>query len=343
MKYLNFKTLSLSCLLATLIGSNSLFAANEVTVYSQRHYDTDKGIFKLFTDKTGISVNVVQAKANELAKRLQAEGKNSKADVFITADAYNLEQVRADGLFAETISPTIEELSPKELRGKDNAWIAVTTRARIIAVSKDRVPDGAIKDYEDLADPKWKGKILVRSSGHPYNLSLVSSMIEVLGRDKTKQWAQGVANNLARNPKGGDRDQIRGIYAKEGDIAISNSYYLGHLLNSKDKTDQEAAKSVKIIFPNQDNRGTHINVSGIGLLKNSKNKENAIKLVEFLLSPEAQKMLADGNYEYPVNRDVKPAPDLQKWGEFKVEQPNFESYYKNAKEALKIFDEVGWR
>lgn len=319
------------------------FGAGEVNVYSHRHYDTDKGIFKVFTDKTGIKVNVVQARANELAKRLEAEGKNSKADVFITADAGNLEQVRVAGLFQSVTSEEIEKLSPKDWRGKDNQWFAIAKRARIIAASKDRVPEGSIATYEDLANPKWKGKILVRNSGMVYNISLLSQMIETLGRDKAKAWAKGIVDNMARSPKGADRDQIRAVYAKEGDIAISNSYYLGHLLNSKSENDIKAGESVYIIFPNQNDRGTHINVSGIGVLKNSPNKANAIKLVEFLLSKEAQEMLTNGNYEYPVNPSVKPNKLLESWGEFKVQKPDFEAYYKNAKEALKIFDEVGWK
>lgn len=328
--------------MSALLGTVCL-GADEINLYSHRHYDTDKGIFKLFKEKTGIQVNVVQARANELVQRLQAEGANSKADVFMTADAGNLEQIRVAGLFEPIKSEVVEQLSPKEYRGKNNEWIAIAKRARIIAVSKDRVPDGDIKDYEDLTDSKWKGKILVRNSGMVYNISLLSSMIETLGRDKAKQWAQGIVNNMARSPKGADRDQIRAVYAKEGDIAISNSYYLGHLLHSKDESDRKAGESVRIIFPNQDGRGTHINVSGVGLLKTSKNKANAIKFIEFLLQEEAQSMITNSNYEYPVNPNVKPAQTLQEWGEFKVETPNFEAYYKNAKEALKIFDEVGWK
>lgn len=335
--------MKLKSLILSIIFINMAFCTEEVNIYSHRHYDTDKGIFKLFTDKTGIKVNVVQAKANELAKRLEAEGKNSKADVFITADAGNLEQVREAGLFQSVTSKEIENLSPKDWRGKDNQWFAIAKRARIIAASKDRVPKGSIATYEDLTNPKWKSKILVRNSGMVYNISLLSQMIETLGRDKAKAWAKGIVSNMARSPKGADRDQIRAVYAKEGDIAISNSYYLGHLLNSKNENDIKAGESVYIIFPNQNDRGTHINVSGVGVLKNAPNKENAIRLVEFLLSKEAQEMLTNGNYEYPINPNVKPNKLLESWGEFKVQKPDFEAYYKNAKEALKIFDEVGWR
>lgn len=328
--------------LLSLLAAMSL-SAQELTIYSHRHYDSDKGIFKLFKEKTGVSVNVVQAKANELAKRLEVEGKNSKADLFMTADAGNLEQVRTNNLFVSVSSPTLEKLSPKELRGKNNEWYAFTTRARIIIASKDRIKDGEIKTYEDLADPKFKGKVLVRSSNNVYNISLLSAMIDTLGEEKAKAWAKGIAENLARTPKGGDRDQIRAIYAKEGDVAISNSYYLGHLVNSKNPKDIEAANSVKVIFPNQEDRGTHINVSGIGVLKTSKNQEAAIKFIEFMLSKEAQEILTNQNYEYPVNKEVKPAKILQSWGEFKIEKPNFEAYWGNAKEALKIFDEVQWK
>ncbi|MGX2983282.1 Fe(3+) ABC transporter substrate-binding protein [Helicobacter sp. 23-1045] len=325
------------------VAFSAILGASEVNIYSHRHYDTDKGIFKAFTDKTGIKVNVLQAKANELAQRLESEGKNSKADIFMTADAGNLEQVRVAGLFQSVTSKTIENLSPKAWRGKNNEWFAISKRARIIIASKERVPKGSIANYEDLTDKKWSEKVLVRSSSAVYNISLLSQMIETLGRDEAKAWASGIVQNMARTPKGADRDQIRAVYAKEGDVAISNSYYLGHLLNSKNTNDKKAGESVYVIFPNQDGRGTHINVSGIGVLKNAPNKANAIKLVEFLLSPEAQKMLTDGNFEYPINPSVEPNALLKSWGEFKVQEPDFESYYKNAKEALKIFDEVEWK
>ena len=337
------KIMRLFALGAIFVAILGAVESKEVNVYSHRHYDTDKGIFKAFTDKTGIKVNVIQAKANELAERLKSEGKNSKADVFITADAGNLEQVRVAGLFQSVTSKEIEALSPKAWRGKNNEWFAISKRARILIASKERVAQGSIADYEDLMDDKWRGKVLVRSSSAVYNISLLSQMIETLGRDKAKAWAQGIVENMARTPKGADRDQIRAVYAKEGDVAISNSYYLGHLLNSKADKDRKAGESVYVIFPNQAGRGTHINVSGVGVLKNAPNKDNAIKLVEFLLSPEAQKMLTDGNFEYTVNPSVEPNALLKSWGEFKVQEPDFESYYKNAKEALKIFDEVGWK
>lgn len=337
------KIMRLFALGAIFVAILGAAESKEVNVYSHRHYDTDKGIFKAFTDKTGIKVNVIQAKANELAERLKSEGKNSKADVFITADAGNLEQVRVAGLFQSVTSKDIEALSPKAWRGKNNEWFAISKRARILIASKERVAQGSIADYEDLMDDKWRGKVLVRSSSAVYNISLLSQMIETLGRDKAKAWAQGIVENMARTPKGADRDQIRAVYAKEGDVAISNSYYLGHLLNSKADKDRKAGESVYVIFPNQAGRGTHINVSGVGVLKNAPNKDNAIKLVEFLLSTEAQKMLTDGNFEYPVNPSVEPNALLKSWGEFKVQEPDFESYYKNAKEALKIFDEVGWK
>ena len=337
------KVMRLFALGAIFVAILGAAESKEVNVYSHRHYDTDKGIFKAFTDKTGIKVNVIQAKANELAERLKSEGKNSKADVFITADAGNLEQVRVARLFQSVTSKDIEALSPKAWRGKNNEWFAISKRARILIASKERVAQGTIVDYEDLMDDKWRGKVLVRSSSAVYNISLLSQMIETLGRDKAKAWAQGIVENMARTPKGADRDQIRAVYAKEGDVAISNSYYLGHLLNSKDAKDRKAGESVYVIFPNQAGRGTHINVSGVGVLKNAPNKDNAIKLVEFLLSPEAQEMLTNGNFEYPVNPSVEPNALLKSWGEFKVQEPDFESYYKNAKEALKIFDEVGWK
>lgn len=319
-------------------------SAAEVNVYSHRHYDSDKLLYERFEKLTGIKVNVIQAKANELIKRIESEGPNTSADIFLAADAGNLEQARTSNILMNGVtSPTIEKFSPKHLRGEDNSWFAITKRARIIVYSKDRVKKGEIKNYEDLESPKWKGKLLIRSSTNVYNQSLVSSMIESIGIEKTRQWVKGIAKNLARDPKGGDRDQVKGVAAGIADVAISNSYYLGLMLNSKNEKDAEVYKAISIVFPNQDNRGTHINISGVAITKYAKNKNEAVKFIDFLFSEEAQSILTNSNYEYPVRADVEPNKLLKEWGPFKEEKVNFKYYFSNVKEATKLFDEAKWK
>lgn len=334
-----FKKLVLGILMVSSIS----YANSEVNVYSHRHYEADKQLFKMFEDKTGIKVNVVKAKANELMKRLEKEGKNSPADVLITADVGRLYLAQQKGLLQTIDSKLLNETIPKKLRDKDGYWFGLTKRARVIAYNKDKVKPSQLSTYEDLTSSKWHKKILVRKSSNIYNQSLLASFIASQGEEKARAWAKGIVNNMARTPAGSDRDQMKAVAAGIGDIAIVNTYYVGKLLNSKKKNEVMVGKKMGVFFPNQNGRGTHINISGAGVTKSSKNKENAIKLLEFLVSPEAQSIFAEANYEYPVNPSIEPSKLLQSWGEFKEDPTPLYKFGVYNADAVKIFDEINWK
>ncbi|CCO08142.1 Fe(3+) ABC transporter substrate-binding protein [Desulforamulus hydrothermalis] len=314
-----------------------------INLYTDRHYDTDQELFDLFAKETGIKVNVVKAESDELIERLAREDKDTKADLLITADAGRLYRAKEKGLLQPASSETLFKNIPENLRDKDNEWFGLTVRARVIVYSKDRVNTSQLSTYEDLTDPKWKGKILVRSSNNIYNQSLLASFIALNGEDKAKEWAKGLVANMAREPKGNDRDQAKAIVAGEGDIAIMNTYYIGKMLKSSDPEEVKVAEKVGVFFPNQDTSGTHINVSGVGLVKYAKNKENAIKLMEFLSGEKAQKQFAEANFEYPVNPNVEPSELLKSWGDFKSQNINLTLLGEYNQKAVKIFNEVGWK
>lgn len=316
---------------------------NVVNVYTHRHYKADDELFTKFTQETGIKVNIVNASADELIQRLETEGENSKADILITVDAGRLYRAQDKDLLQPVQSDILDENIGSEFREKDGYWYGMTYRARIIAYAKDRVDPEEIKTYEDLADPKFKGKIVIRSSENIYNQSLLASIILADGDEKAREWARDVVDNMARNPKGSDRDQVKAVASGEGDIAVVNTYYIGLMLNDKNEEERKAGESVGIIFPNQDGRGTHINISGIGVTKYAPNKENAIKLMEFLSGEEAQQTLANLNYEYPVNPKASKAAILKTWGDFKADDIELYNLGKHNSEAVIIFDEVGWK
>lgn len=327
--------------LAIVLLATSLFAANEVNVYSSRHYDTDKQLYKLFEKQTGIHVNVIQAKADALIKRMETEGAKSPADVLITVDAARIGKAEEKDLFQSIKSDYLEKNIDPKLRDKDNKWFAVTKRARIIAVTKDaNVPENIT--YEDLADPKYKGQIMVRSSNNVYNQSLMAAVISHHGVKEATKWAKGIVANMARSPKGSDRDQARAVAAGLGKIAIMNTYYLGKLSNGSD-SDKDVVKKLKVIFPKFKNGGTHINISAAGVTKYAKNKENAIKFIEFLASKDAQTIFAKGNYEYPVLKDAKIADIVKSWGDFTEDKITINELAKNNAEAVKALDIAGWR
>jgi iron(III) transport system substrate-binding protein len=317
-------------------------AAAEVTVYSARHYRGDQAVFDLFTKDTGIKVTVVQGDANGLIQRLQREGQNSPADLMVTVDAGNLWRLHSAGLTQPVKSTVLEENVPAALREPNGHWFAISQRARILAYHTDRVKAADLSTYEALADPKWKGKLLVRSSNVIYNQSLIAAMIAANGADRTETWAKGLVANLARVPQGGDADQLTALAAGQGDVAIVNSYYLAQL---KDGTPQERASVEKIIpfFPNQGDRGTHVNVSGVALAKYAPERDAAIKLMEFLVKPESQRLIAEGNYEYPVLPEVAMAPVLSAWGKFKSDGLNLAVLGQNNAEAVRLADRAGWR
>ncbi|PAB59643.1 Fe(3+) ABC transporter substrate-binding protein [Anaeromicrobium sediminis] len=318
-------------------------AEQVVNLYTDRHYDTDQELFDLFTKETGIKVNVVKAKGDELIERLAREGENTQADLLITADAGRLHRAKSKELLQSVSSETLSKNVPENLRDVDSNWFGLTVRGRVLVYSKDRVDPSDLSTYEDLVNPKWNGKILVRSSSNIYNQSLLASLIEIKGEEEAKKWAKGVVENMAREPKGNDRAQATAVVAGEGDIAIMNTYYVGKMLNSSNPEEVKVAENVGVFFPNQDSEGTHINVSGVGMTKHSKNMENGIKLMEFLSSEKAQKQFAETNYEYPVNSNVEPSELLKSWGKFKAQNINLSRLGELNSQAVKIFNEVGWK
>lgn len=338
------KNIYIILIYALLIGcDNSEKKIEEVNLYSQRHYKVDEKQYENFTKKTGIKVNVIKANADELIERLKNEGENSPADLFVSVDAGKLQKGANLGLFQKVSNKVIENNVSKDLIDKNGFWIPITYRARIIVYSNDRVKKEDLSTYEDLSNEKWKGRILVRSSSNAYNQALMSSIVANLGSDVASKWSNAVVQNFARDPKGSDRDQVKAIAAGQGDIAIVNSYYIGLLLSSQKEEELNAGKAVSVFFPNQNDRGSHINVSGIGLTKNSPNKENAIKLMEYLTSEEAQNTYVNNSYEYPANPVVKPSKIVQDWGEFKRDNLDLNNLGIYRNEALKIFDKTGWK
>lgn len=314
-----------------------------VNVFSERHYETDKQLFEVFTKETGIKVNVIEGKADELIERMATEGMDSQADLFITADVGRLHRAKEKGLLQPTSSDIIVKNVPENLRDKDNQWYGLTVRARVLVYNKDKVTPAQLSTYEDLVEPKWKGKIVVRSSSNIYNQSLLASFIAINGEEQAKAWAQGIVANMARAPKGNDRDQAKAVVAGEAEVSIMNTYYLGQMANSADPEEVKVAQKIGVFFPNRDTTGTHINVSGAGITKASKNKENAIKLVEFLTSVKAQNDYATANYEYPVNKAVEASEFVKSWGDFKPQNINLTLLGENNKKAVEIFDQVGWK
>lgn len=329
--------------IALFIACGSSSNSEVVNVYTHRHYKADDDLFAKFTEETGIKVNIVNASADELIQRLETEGKNSNADILITVDAGRLYRAQSKDLLQPILSEVLEANIGPEYREKDGYWFGMTYRARIIVYSKDRVNPEDIQTYEDLADPKWKGKVVIRSSENVYNQSLLASIILANGEEKAKEWAKGVVTNMARNPKGSDRDQVKAVASGEGDIAVVNTYYIGLMLHDENVEERKAGESVGIIFPNQMDRGTHINISGIGATKYAPNRENAIKLMEFLSGKEAQETLANLNYEYPINPEANKASVLQTWGDFKADTVALYKLGEYNSRAVKIFDEAGWK
>ncbi len=330
-------------LLGVVLLTTSIFAASEINVYSHRHYDTDKKLFKMFEEKTGIKVNVVKADANALIKRLSSEGKNSPADVLITVDAGRLYQAKEKGLLQSIDSEYLTENIPPLLRDKDNEWFALTKRVRAFIIPKDSGLEDKIKTYEDLIKPEFKDMIMVRSSNHIYNQSMLAAVIAHHGEEYALKWAKGVVENMARRPKGNDRYQVKAVANGIGKIAIANTYYVGKMIGNKDFSEAEAVKKVKIIFPVFENGGTHINVSGAGVAKYAPHKQNAIKFIEFLASPQAQELFANENFEYPVTKGVKSNSVVSAWGRFKDDTISINTLGEYNAKAVKIFDLAGWK
>lgn len=314
-----------------------------VNVYTARHYEADDKVFSNFTKKTGIKVNVVKGEAEELIERLKREGESTEADLFITVDGGILANAKKNDILQQVKSDIVDKNVPAKFRDKDDNWIGMATRARVIVYSKDRVKPEELSTYEDLTSDKWKGKVLARSSTSLYNQSLLASFIELNGEQEAEKWAAGVVKNFARQPDGGDRDQAKAIAAGTGDVAIMNTYYVGLLANSSEPEEVKVAENIGVFFPNQETNGTHVNISGIGLTKHSKNPENATKLIEYITDVEAQEFLSANNYEFPVNENAEKPEILKSWGEFKMQELNFDTLGEHNQKAIGIFNKVGWK
>ncbi|WAL62104.1 Fe(3+) ABC transporter substrate-binding protein [Thermocoleostomius sinensis] len=317
-------------------------AGGTLNLYSARHYDTDNELYQSFTDATGTQINLIEAEADPLIERIKSEGSNSPADVLITVDAGRLWRAEQDGLFEPVTSATLQEAVPENLRHPQGLWYGLSKRARVIMYDRTKVNPAELSTYEALADPKWRGQLLVRSSTHVYNQSLVGSILEANGPEATEEWARGIVANFARPPEGGDTSQIQACAAGVGSLAISNTYYLVRMLKSEDPTEREAAERIGVFFPNQRDRGTHVNISGAGVLRTAPNKEAAVRFLEHLVSTESQEIFAQGNNEYPVVRGVELDPILASFGEFKEDSLNASVFGRNNEEALRIMDRVGW-
>lgn len=333
----------LSALALAAALSGSAFAQEPVlNLYSARHYQTDEALYANFTKQTGIRINRIEGKEEELLERIRNEGANSPADVLLTVDAARLANAHELGLFAPVRSTVLESRIPAHLRTEN--WFAFSTRARVIVYAKSAVNADEVRNYADLADPRLKGKVCSRSGSHPYNLSLMASIIAHQGEAKAEAWAKGVVANFARAPKGGDTDQIKAVAAGECGVAISNTYYVARLMRSGKPEDKKVVERIGVVWPDQQGAGTHINVSGAGMLKNAPNKAAAVKFLEYLASDEAQVYFADGNNEWPAVPTVKIAnPALEALGKFKADTLPVGSLAMHRAKAQIIFDRAGFR
>lgn len=317
-----------------------------VNIYSQRKEALLKPVLEAFTQDTGIEVNLVTGNADALVQRLKSEGENSPADVLITTDAGRLYRAKREGVLQAIESETLHKRIPAHLRDRDNQWYGLSKRARVIFYNKDAVDPSEISDYQDLANPEWLGRICIRSSSNIYNQSLLASIIAHRGHEQAKAWAEGVVKNLARTPQGGDRDQLKAAAVGVCDIAVANTYYYGGWLGSDDEMDKQYAQKLAVLYPNQDDgeTGAHVNVSGAGVTRHAPHRDAAIQLLEYLTGHSAQQFYANDNYEYPVVEGT-PVSDLVKsWGyPFKADDLSLNKLGENNAEAVKIFDQVGWK
>ena len=324
--------------------------ASEINVYSARHYPTDEALYGNFTKATGIKINRVDADDAGILARLKAEGASSPADVVLLVDAARLWKAEESDLFMPIRSTVLEKAIPKQLRSEDEkgqyTWFALSTRARVIVFDKLKFKASDVDSYEKLADTKFKGQLCTRSGSHPYNLSLFGAMVEHMGEAKTEAWLKGLVGNMARDPKGGDTDQIKGVASGECGVAISNSYYFARLMRSNNPADRAIAEKVGVVFPNQSSWGTHVNIAGGAVAKHSKNRDNAIKFLEYLTSPEAQNHFANGNNEWPAAKGVSfdnPALKSMTGGSFKSELIPIKAVGQNQTKVQQMLDRVGYK
>ena len=323
-----------------LTGLTSAFADEVVNVYSARHYDTDMAMYERFTEETGIKVNLIEGSSDALIERIKSEGQFSPADMLITVDAGRLWRAEKEGIFQPVDSAVLSERIPAHLRHPAGEWFGLSKRARVIAHKKDMVLPAGFDTYEALADEAFRGQVCMRSSGNIYNLSLMASLIDAHGAEAAEAWANGVVANFARTPQSNDTGQLKAVASGECTITIANTYYLGRLMASTKPEDKALMANLEIVFPNQDGRGTHVNISGAGVTKYAPNRENAIRFLEYLTSDFAQRLFAEGNNEYPISGPTTgPVAAL---GEFKRDDLNVSVLGENQTEAVKVYDRAGW-
>ncbi|MGH8726283.1 MAG: Fe(3+) ABC transporter substrate-binding protein [Burkholderiales bacterium] len=329
---------------AALLASSALAQDKVLNLYSSRHYQADEALYADFTKLTGIKINRIEGGEDPLIERIRNEGARSPADVLITVDAGRLWRAEQMGLLQPVKSAVLDARIPANLREPGGLWYGFSTRARVIAYNKARVQPGEVRNYEDLADARWKGRVCMRSSTNIYNLSLLGAIIEHLGEAKAEAWAKGVRANLAQDPKGGDTDQLKAVAAGQCDVTISNQYYYARLLRSEKPDERQVGERIGIVFPNQATWGTHVNISGAGVLKNAPHREAAIRFLEYLASDAAQRFFADGNNEWPVVAGVKvDNPVLKMLGEFKRDPINVAVLGRNQPSSQKVYDRVAWK
>jgi iron(III) transport system substrate-binding protein len=329
---------------AALLASAAASQDQVVNIYSSRHYQTDEALYSGFTKLTGIKVNRIEAGEDAIIERMKNEGARSPADVMITVDAGRLWRAEQLGLFQPVKSAVLESRVPESLREPAGHWFGFSQRARLIAYNKDKVRPGEIQTYEELADPKWKGRVCMRSSTNIYNLSLMGALIDHLGEARAEAWAKAVRANLAQEPKGGDTDQLKAVAAGACDVTVSNQYYYARLVRSEKADEKAIAARLAVVLPNQKTWGTHVNISGAGVAKNAPHREAAIKFLEYLASDQAQRYFTDGNNEWPVVASVKvDNPVLATLGEFKRDRLNVAVLGRNQPQSQKIYDRVAWK
>jgi iron(III) transport system substrate-binding protein len=316
--------------------------AGEVNIYSARHYPADDQLFARFAEETGIAVNRIKGTGEELMERIKLEGEECPCDLFITVDAGNLWRAQDHGIYQPVRSAELERHIPVHLREPSGLWFSFTKRARVFVYDSNKVKAEELSTYEELADPQWKKRILIRSSNNIYNQSLVASLIHNDGPEGAQAWCNGIVANMARPPKGGDIDQINALVAGEGDIAISNTYYFARMLSGDDDALKAKLGTCRVFFPNQGDRGTHVNVSGAGMAAHAPNKGNAVRLLEYMISPEAQAIFAGANFEYPVRDGAEQPAVIAAWGKFKEDEINVVELGKNNAEAVMMMDRAGW-
>ncbi|WP_426051919.1 extracellular solute-binding protein [Brevundimonas sp. SL161] len=317
--------------------------AGVVNLYTARHYDTDDALYERFTEETGIRVNVIEGNADQLIARMTSEGSASPADLFVAADAGALWRAQSADLLQATTSEELNAAIPANLRDPEGRWFGLNRRARIVAYDSNKVQPADIDTYEEIASPRFRGQLCVRSADSVYNLSLVGALIEAWGPEKTGEWARGVVANMARRPEGGDRDQIRAVNAGVCEIALTNSYYYIRLANGEDAADRAVTEKVKLAFPSLDGQGAHVNISGGGVAANAPNRDNAVRLLEFLASPEAQTMVSAGNNEYPASPNVPAPAPTDAYADFTAHPMSVATYGPRQAEAQSLMSAAGWR